>query len=216
MNRRIYVLILVLFSLNHTNTYAQSFTDYTLFDHSILLDELRAGNHDESGTNQYYFKVTLVGLFNTFEEREKDLKSRQQFEEPMGEFADVSLTALSFLKLDKDTRQQEKFRMSINGNTLREMISHGMKSFGAKEDQIEIMTKIELWEKNKKFKFFGEDQLIGKTAYYPIPLTKLDVQGRTNLQLEIRDEKGTYVRFHVDYANPQGKGERVPYGIGKP
>ena len=192
---------------------AQNLTDYSLYDHQILLDELRAGNHDESGTNQYYFKVTLVGLFNTFEEREKDIKDRQQFAEPMGDFADVSLKALSFLTLNKETRQNENYRLPITGNTLREMISTGMKTFQSKEDQIAIMCKIEMWEKNKKFRFFGEDELIGSTAFYPIPITKLDVQGRTNLKLEIRDEKGTYVRFHVDYKDPAGKGERVPYSI---
>ncbi len=193
----------------------QELIDYSLYNQTITIEKFRAGHHDASGTNNYYFRVTMTGVLNTLEERKKALKDRKSIPLPLGEFADITLPSLAFLPLESDSKGPPPVSFSIDGTQIRELAANSMSTFKVREELVAIYINIELFERNKRFKFFGEDELVGSSLYFPLPLTRYDVAGRTNLALEIRDERGAWVQLHVTYQDAINKGQRVAYPAGE-
>ena len=68
--------------------------DYTLMDHEIILSQLRAGNHDKEGKNDYYFHATIYGVLSTPEERKLEFAEKKKIERDLGKFGEVSIEAL--------------------------------------------------------------------------------------------------------------------------
>ena len=56
---------------------AQGLIDYDTLTHTIQVNTIRAGIHDESGENNYYFKVDMFGLVLTKEERKMEFAKRK-------------------------------------------------------------------------------------------------------------------------------------------
>jgi hypothetical protein len=171
--------------------------DYLDLGHSLRLQKLRAGNHDESGFNNYYFVVTFYGIVSNEEERRKKIEERRKLEFDGGKFAEVGLKSLSHWKGEDKTA--EGYSFEIPGDLIRNFISQTMAKFDVAETETAIRTEIVMYEKNKKYVFFGEDTKIAHTEYYPIPATKFDAKLRTNQDLNLKDKKGTEVVIRVDY-----------------
>ena len=168
--------------------------DYEELNHTIRLDHLRAGNHDESGMNDYYFVVKFFGLVSNEEERRKPEKERRMHPFEGGTFGEVTLKSLSFWQKSGNVTEYR-----ISGDFIREIISATMNQFKVVETETAVLAKIEMYEKNKKYVFFGEDVLIATASYYPIPASKFDAPPRTNLDLNLKDDKGTNVVLKVEY-----------------
>jgi hypothetical protein len=173
--------------------------DYTLFDHEISIQTMRAGNNDPSGKNEYYFKVTIFGILNSLSEREKKLEERKKLQQEVGVFGSMQLDALSFWRPQKP---DEAPSLPISGDLIRDITARMMTEHKVFEWDIAQQITIDLYEANKKFVFFGEDVLIGSAKYFPIPQTKFDTPQRTNLELEINDPQGAAIKIHVKYKDP--------------
>lgn len=176
--------------------------DYETLTHTISLTKLRAGNHDPSGKNEYYFQVEMTGLIITKEERLKELKDRKKILNIVGDFAHIKINSLSFWsKRDKD-----KDSIVVTGDSIRKLASDMMRNFSIQEEQVAIKVEIKMFEKEKKFFFLGKDILIGSTSYYPIPETIPHQPNRENIELSIVDKKGTDAIFAISYKSLKDKG----------
>jgi hypothetical protein len=172
--------------------------DYTTLTATIGIDSLRAGSHDPSGSNDYYFTVKVYALHNTAEERNLPFEKRKTLTVDLGTFGDTKIDALAIWKPDEKLKNFKE--QKIDGNTLRELAARAMQEFGAQEPEIAVLVEIAMFERNKRFFFFGEDTAVAKTSFYPIPPTKFDAPLRTNQTLVITDDKGTQVKLTVTYA----------------
>ncbi|TWW09441.1 hypothetical protein E3A20_14300 [Planctomyces bekefii] len=171
--------------------------DYTTLSHTLAIDMLRAGSHDLSGVNNYFFTVRMFALHNSAEERNLEFEKRKKIEVDKGVFGETKIDSLSLWKPDEKLKNFKELK--IDGQGIRELMARGMTEFGVPESEVAIMVEIELALKSKKFFFFGQDTAISKTSFYPIPPTKFDAPIRTNQSLAITDDKGTVVRINVRY-----------------
>ena len=174
--------------------------DYSTLSHSLSIESLRAGSHDESGTNDYVFKVTMFGLLNSSEERNLAFDQRKKVTVELGPFGDTKIDSLAIWKLDEKAKDFKETR--VEGNAIRELAAKTMGEFKVQEGDVAIMVEVAMYAKHKKFLFFGDEALIAKAAYYPIPPTKFDAPLRTNQVLSITDDKGTSVKIAVRYEKP--------------
>jgi hypothetical protein len=201
MTRTIITISLILFAqigLSDTEALDQTQrnVDYTKLDHSVKLAHLRAGNHDDSGMNDYYFLIKFFGLVSNEEERRKPVEERRIKNFDGGTFAELSIKSLSFWESQKDSTVTD---FKVSGDFIREIISKTMLEYGVVETETAVLAEIEMYEKNKQYVFFGEDTLVAKTSYFPIPSTKFDAPPKTNQDLHIKDNKGTNVVIKIDY-----------------
>lgn len=171
--------------------------DYATLTHTISIEMLRAGSHDPSGTNDYFFTVTLYGVLNTSEQRNLDFAASKKVVVERGNFGDTHIDSLDVWKPDAKLKNYKEFK--IEGNAIRELAANAMTEFKVQESDIAVMVEIAMFEKNKRFIFLGDDTPIAKTSYHPIPATKFDLPLRTNQTLTITDDKGTYVKFLIKY-----------------
>lgn len=174
--------------------------DYSTISHTLSIDTLRAGSHDESGINDYFFAVTMFGLLNSSEERNLPFDQRKKVTVDLGRFGDTKIESLAIWRPDEKSKDFKELK--IDGNAVRELAARTMGEFKVKEGDVAIMVEVGLYTKHKKFFFFGDEQLIAKTDYYPIPTTKFDAPLRTNQMLGITDDKGTSVKIAVRYDKP--------------
>ena len=198
-----HILVLLLLDLKPTLAADAVLIDYETLTHEIVLKKLRAGNHDESGSNEYTFKITLHGVPVDKEESKQELKDRKKVSVPAGQFGNVIVKNLSYWK------DKEGVRFIINGDTLRELASSTMKQFEIIEDRVAILVVVEMFEKNTKFVFFGDDVPIGSTNYWAIFETVPHTPNKKNLNLTITDDQGTSVGLLVNYQIKKPKVERV-------
>lgn len=174
--------------------------DYTTVTHTLSIDSLRAGNHSDTGTNEYTFTVTMYGLLNSSEERNLPFEQRQKIPIELGSFGDTKIDSLAIWKPDEKAKDYKEFK--IDGNAVRELAAKTMGEFKVQEDAVAIMVDVSMFVKKKKLFFFGDDQQVAKASYYPIPPTKFDGPMRTNQVLTISDDKGTNVKIAVRYEKP--------------
>lgn len=174
--------------------------DYLDLDHRLIIQSLRAGNHDPSGDNNYYFVAKFFGIVNTEEESKKEFKDRKKSEFDSLQFNDVTIQALRYWEAEKDVK--ESLSLKISGDYIRKIIASTMLEHNVGEKEVSVQVNIELYEKNKRFYFFGEDVYLATVTYFPIPATKFDKPPRTNQSLTMQDDKGTLVTIGVDYKKP--------------
>lgn len=172
--------------------------DYLKLDHDVSTEILRAGNHDESGENDYYFKVDAYALLISKEEVEKGFEKRKKIPMALGEYGDYKIKPLNFWRKTKDSN----LSVTIKGDQIRSMVSGAMRQFEVVESKIAVIVVVTMMEREKQFGFYGDDQIIGKAEYYPIPETLPRAPSTEDLTLEISDDKGASVvisvRYHVN------------------
>ncbi len=178
------------------------YPDYASLGHRVYISALRAGNHDESGENSYYFVLTAQATKDKSLTPKKADKKKSQAKDNSIDQEPVQFGELEIKSLDKWKSTEpieDQLFTDITGDSLRELTSVAMRTLEATEDQIMISIKIDMYEKNKVFFFFGEDQHIGTTTYHPVPLLKKFKKTETRPSTKIIDNKGTDVTFSLRF-----------------
>jgi hypothetical protein len=185
---------------------ADALRDYTKFDHTVTMTSLRAGNHDPSGQNQYFFRLTQYALANTKDERLKPIEERKKSSAGSQDFGQIELAALSQWippEVTDDTNSALAFNsVRISGDSIRESTSNMMRAESISEAEVAHLVIIELFERDKKYFLMNEDKSIATTRYFPIPPSSFDGSERLNQTLQITDDKGTQVKLTVTYDSP--------------
>lgn len=174
--------------------------DYSTLSHAVSIEFLRAGSHDPSGVNEYYFNAKMLGLLNSAEERNTEIGKRKQVAVELGSFGDTSIDSLAYWRPDEKTGQVKEIK--VEGDAIRELAARVMQDFGVQEGDVTVMVTISLYEKAKKWLFFGDDTYVGRAEYFPIPQSKFDTPLRTDSTLAVADDKGTLVKIRVHYEQP--------------
>ncbi|RZA17196.1 MAG: hypothetical protein EOP10_23170 [Proteobacteria bacterium] len=73
--------------------------DYSTLDFTLTLTALRAGNHDESGTNSYFFQTKLYGLPIRKEDIKKPFADRPKSGRPHKASQDIKQDILEIASL---------------------------------------------------------------------------------------------------------------------
>lgn len=174
--------------------------DYGTLSHKLSIELLRGGTHDASGSNQYYFVVTMFGLLNTSEERNLEFAKRRKLTVELGSFGDTTLDALSIWRPDEKTKEVKE--LAVSGDQIRELTARVMGELKVQEPEVAVMITVTLFEREKKFRFLGEDLQIAKAEFYPLPPTLFDHPIRTNKVLLMQDDRGLEVKIAVRYDRP--------------
>ncbi|MFW7377478.1 MAG: hypothetical protein ACOH5I_01560 [Oligoflexus sp.] len=169
--------------------------DYSTLNHSITIESIRADNHDKSGENQYFFVVNVHALAVRSEDRRKSFAERAKVTKEMGRFGAATIKSLSFWRPEEERQPT----LSINGDTIRKLISDAMREFQIPEQQVAVMTEIQMFEENKQFIFIGEDTLVGEVSYYIIPEVLPHRPILDNKKLEISDTLGAFVNLRLKF-----------------
>lgn len=193
--RRI-ILILSLFWAGHVSAEEKPI-DYQTLDFAIHLKALRAGNHDESGMNQYFFQAKLFGLPILKEELKKPWAERLKSERTLGSFAELQIESLKYWMPEK--KIGPKFSLTVSGDAMRALIAEVMSQFKVTEDRTAIYCIVTLYEKDKKFGFFGQDTKVGDVTYEIIPETLPRAPRTENKILNMQDDKGTFVDLSFEF-----------------
>lgn len=175
--------------------------DYQTLSHVIEVERLRAGNHDDSGTNEYVFPVRMYGLISTQDEKNKDFTERRKVTAELGELGPFELEALTHWKAPESLPPRARLR--IEGDRIRRLVANTMRKFDVPEAKVSVHVKIRMLEQGKRFYFFGENASIGTVSYDPIPSSRFSDPPRTDQNLTIEDETGTYVTLGVHYREPE-------------
>lgn len=179
--------------------------DYTLLNHKVSINLLRAGAHAPSGTNEYFFQGKMIAMLNTAEERNLALEKRKKLELDLGKFGDTNLEALAIWKPDEKAKDVKE--LTIEGPNIRELIAKTMQELAAGEPDICVLIEVALFEKRRKWLVLTEEQQLASASYYPVPPTIFDNSFRTNTVLNIKDAKGLEVKLQVQYESPANKGK---------
>jgi len=174
--------------------------DYVLLTHTVSIDQLRAGAHSAKGTNSYTFAVTLVGLLNAAEERNLEFEKRKKVVVDVGTFGDTSMVSLAGWKPDPKLKDFKELK--IDGQAIRELVAQTMTEFKVPESEVLVQVDIIMMIKKKKWLLLKADEPVAKVSYAPIPATKFESALRTNQDLLIADEQGTFVKVAVRYEKP--------------
>ena len=177
-------------------TGAAELIDYGQLDHTISVDTLRAGNHDESGVNTYFFTATLHAIAMTKDESEKDFNARLKKSEELDSFGEIEIAALAHLT---DTKQLSDLKVS--GESIRILVSRAMRELKLAENQIAVSLVITMYENNKPFIVIGENTVVGEASYFIIPETLPHSAKIENQSLLIEDKLGAKARVAVTYLN---------------
>jgi hypothetical protein len=183
-----------------SNKTHEDLRDYSQHDFTVNIDMIRAGAHDESNTNDYYFVGSIYGLVNTAAERKKTFEEKPKVEGGTENFGSKQISSLDYWR--SSPNDNDTITYQVTGDQIRDLVANTMKTHSVSENDVAVRVNIELWEVGKKFVFFGEDTKISETHFFPIPLTKFDTPARTNQSLEMNDDKGSQVIFSVTYTNP--------------
>ncbi len=194
------IIYVFLCNIAYSKGVTDDLIDYSKLDHTITLEKLRAGNHDETGINEYNFKISLIGLIISKEEKKKKLEERKKVLISGGEITIPPLPALSFWKKSSPGAKANTTTLIIYGDMIRDLTSKTMLKFGVPEDRISILTEIHMIEKNKKFNLLGEDTTIDKNHYYVVPETLPHKPQIKDINLELGDNLGTAVSFSIIYS----------------
>ncbi len=197
----------ILISLSTPSSFGQgqktapTYHDYDSFDHTIAIQSLRAGSHDPSGTNDYYFTANMYTLVNSSDERNLEFEKRKKLTLELGTFAETQLESLKVWK--PENKDDTSKSLTISGNAMRKLAAQSMQEFKVTEAEVAVMVEVKMFEKAKQYFFIGEDNLIAKSEYFPISQTKFEKT--TDTELALQDDKGTNVIISVKYKPTDGK-----------
>ena len=182
--------------------------DYGQYSHKIELREMRAGIHDASGTNQYYFQVIAKAAPMKEEEKtdaignvKPDAKKPEEtakelpkeVTKDLGTFAAMKIEALAIWKKNKESPIQDS--LEVTGDHLRHLVSLAMQTYQIPESKVNLWVDIVMYEKNSWFGLVGEDTKIHTFLYHPLrPSEK---------KLHYRNSNGTHVRFGLSYKSAE-------------
>lgn len=194
-----FILSLIFASLT---ALAENPLDYETLTHTLSVETLRAGSHDPNGTNDYYFAVAMYSLLNSADERNLEFDKRKKIKVDLGTFGETTLEAL---KSWKPEGQSNDKKFKIAGDAIRKIAAQSMQEFKVSEADLAVLVEIQMFEKAKKYYFFGDDTLITKTQYFPISQTKFEKAADADLTMQ--DDKGLHVNIKVHFqpANERDK-----------
>jgi len=201
----------------------ESMLDYEKMTHAIEVESLRSGNQDPDGENEYVFKLEIIGIAKNLpkkeekaEEEENEQKKEEstlrEVKEELGEIGEIKIKTLSLLKQDEG--DEAKKSIKISGDKIREIISKVMNQYGVTEKDTGVSIRITLIEKNKKFFFFGEDNIVAIATYNPIAVFKeIGLEGDA-FRINMKDDTGTIVNLSVEFidSNHQNDDEKARKG----
>lgn len=194
--------------------------DYDKYTHDLLLKKFRGGTHDPDGKSEYYFKTfltaspfriktpdsaSLLDLADKDDEvQEGEAKKKAKTKEPVQEIVEavniehrIEIESL----MVEDILPEGVKLTTINGDLLRDLVARTMLAFDISEPRVEIEVTIEIWEENKEYIWFGEDQKIRSLKYFPFGLPTA-TQGIPKPQtLTGRDEKGLFFEINTTYSD---------------
>ena len=174
---------------------APTYHDYDNLNHTLSVQSLRAGSHDPSGTNAYYFTANMYSVINSSDERNLEFEKRKKLTLELGNFAETQLESLKVWK--PENKDDSSKSMTIAGDAIRKLAAQSMQEFKITEAEVAVMVEVKMFEKAKKYFFLGEDTLIAKTEYFPISQTKFEKT--TDTELTLQDDKGTNVILSIKY-----------------
>lgn len=189
---------------------AVELVDYLTLDHEVSTEILRAGNHDEAGENDYYFKVDAYALLIEKDQVEAGFAKRKKIHMGLGEYGDFKVKSLSFWKKGEGAEGEGQHSVSFSGEQIRSLVASGMRSFNAQESKIAVLVVIVMMEREKQFGIYGEDTKVGEARYFPVPETLPRRPATDDLSLQITDNKGTSVVISVKYAANNKVAKRGP------
>ncbi|MBC7662079.1 MAG: hypothetical protein H7249_20480 [Chitinophagaceae bacterium] len=170
--------------------------DYQTLDLTLALTSLRAGNHDSSGTNNYYFQTKLYGLPVLKEEIKKPLADRKKSESDLGKFAEIKIDSLKYWAPEKKPGNTQ---LTIAGDKMRALVAETMRTQNVSEDQTSLICVVTMYEMNKKFGWIGTDIKVGEVSFDIIPESLPHAVRLENKTLSITDKQGTFVEIKLEY-----------------
>ncbi len=169
--------------------FGEPWVDYQKFDHDVIIKKIRGGIHDESGENQYFFSVKMIGLIDDSNEKSKIFAERKKIEEDLGSFCQMSLAALKIWENKEEKGKENACKVSLKGERMRMLAAKMMQSYGVKEKEVLIQIRVESWVKKKKYMFLNNDVKLGEILYNPMEeQTEKQISGlkiEDNLSLEV-------------------------------
>ena len=177
--------------------------NYSTLDHKIVLDYLRAGNHDAKGVNNYYFKVVFIGLLDDEKEHLLDFDKKRKVEEEYSRFGEMQLPA--FKNYEVDAKGKNVVSLEVEGDALRELVRKVMnklapdKKHHIPEDKVAVLVKIQLFEQEKKYWVLDNDHQISELSYFAIPFGTSDKVLYQDQHLIMSDKKGLRAIINVLY-----------------
>ncbi len=178
-------------------------TDYDKLDLSVTIKTLRSGNQNSTGINSYAFKITLSALPILKEEMKKTFAERQKIENEVGEFGQIQIKSLKHWIPDK--KPNPLFSIAIKGDVMREIAAETMRKYKVSEDELSIFCRVEMFEKSRKFGFWGSDTKVGEASFPIIPESLPHGPLIENKDLTISDDTGTFVKLAVIFKNAEVK-----------
>jgi hypothetical protein len=200
---RTWLFILLLLSGSAWAEDSVDFIDYDKLDLTVTVKALRAGNHDSSGVNSYYFRLTAYGLPIRKEEVKKPFAERLKVEREVGEFAKIEIKSLKNWTPDK--KPNPLFSIAVSGDLLREIAAKTMREFQVVEEGLSVICRVEMFERARKFGFWGDDLLVGEATIPIIPETLPHGPRIENREMKIEDDSGTLVRLAVVFKYAEKK-----------
>lgn len=180
-----------------------TFIDYDKLDLTVTIKALRSGNQDPSGLNSYYFKLTADALPILKEEVKKPFAERLKIEREIGEFGQIEIKSLKNWVPEK--KPNPLFSIALSGDLIREIAAETMRKYKVAEEGVSIICRVELFERSKKFGFWGDDLRVGEATFPIIPETLPHGPRVENRDLMISDKLGTQVRFSVVFKYAEEK-----------
>lgn len=193
--RRLLILMALLPTIMGQNIQAP--LDYSELDHRVSVARLRAGNHDPSGVNTYFFVVTPYAFVNEPAERQKPLLERRHVVGAPQRLGEVEVAALGHWQGEKP------LEATMRGDEMRRLTSEAMRTFSVAEEKVALYVTVRLFEKGKRFYFLGEDLQVAENGYYVLGETLPRRVLRRSTELFLTDALGTYVPVQVMYGDAQ-------------
>jgi hypothetical protein len=182
----------------------EDLVNFSLLDHTLSLTSIRSGNQDSSGTNQYYFTTQLIGAVGSM----SDAKSEESV---LGEEQTIGALELKALThWEANPKEGRQVVTEITGDELRNLTSQVMQKFSVDERNVFVGVQVRLYESNKKFRFFGDDILVAKVVYFPIPKRGAFSKMRQDELLTLTDGKSTFVTLATKYKSPLVDSSKAP------
>ena len=176
-------------------------TQYEELNHKIILNKFRAGNHDTSGENKYFFKAYLKGLIDSPEEKKLNDEKKKNIKTEISQNWKLKLPSLSSWKKE----DKNPYELEIAGDTIRSLVAKMMTKFKRTEKEIAIRMHFELWQEKKKYFVLNDDKKIGAIDYFIIPFLSFEKIQKDNKDLFIYDDTGLAVKLHIQYNKDEEK-----------